>query len=356
MRYVPLEFVKEGSVLGKHVYDDLGRVLLKKGTMISQSLKHRLNNYGVYAVYLEDPYSEAEIEEVIKPELRNRAVMTIKNTFSKFKKSLGEENQKGNAKTENMAKIDKVATDIMLDILENPQLVVHMVDIKTKDNYQFQHAISVSVLSLILGVKLKLNETKLKDLGTGAMLHDIGKTFMDLELLNKEKKNSQELELIKGHVKSGYDFLRGAYGISSHSRMIVFQHHENVDGSGYPRGARKDDIHYLARIVRIANDYDLLTSTTPWNKGIAPNEAIEYIMGHSGIYYDIDMVRVFVSSIIPYPNGTHVKLSVNKIGIITRQNEGFPLRPVVKILGFGEKDTEIDLIKHINIVIEKVVY
>lgn len=354
MRYTPLEFIVDGAVVGKPIYDDDGRVLLKKGAVITGHIKRRLNNYGIYGLYLEDPYSNEEIEDVLRPEIRNRAIMAIKSTFMQFQKDM--DSQGKPSLGESMLRVDRIAESVMGEMLENRQMVVHMVDIKTKDNFLFQHAINVSVLSLIIGIRMKLESNRLKLLSMGAMLHDIGKLFYEKEFLMQEHLSKDQMDFLKGHVQKGYDFLRGSQEISSHVRMVAFQHHENVDGSGYPRGLLGEAIHPLAKIVKIANDYDNLTSRAVWKPSVNPNEAIEYIMAKAGREYDFEIAKIFVDSIIPYPNGTHVRLSDKRIGVVVGQNKNMPLRPIVRLLGKGSDQKSVDLIEEINLIVEEIIY
>ena len=140
---------------------------------------------------------------------------------------------------------------------------------------------------------------------------------------------------------------------------IALYHHEKVDGSGYPKKIKLDQIPLSARIVALADVYDALTSDRPYRAALPANEAIEFLLGHANQQLDEMLVKSFIKLIIPYPVGTLVKLSNGDIGIVERLYENFPLRPVVKVikqLATTVEMVEIDLMKEQNIVIEGVQY
>lgn len=369
MRLVPINCIKEGVTLAKTVYDLEGRPLLVKGVSLHPALLVKIQKYGLQSLYIHDNYSQTEIQEIIKPEIKHRALKAIRETFDALKIQF-DMKRKNTKDIRHIAEIEKshahvsrlsdVAKDIVDSLLANDSMFINLVDIKTMDNYTYEHSLSVAILSLILGSEKGLQKHELYDLCIGAMLHDIGKIFIPPEILSKPSTLTQsEYEIVKSHPGKGYDYLMRDYSVKISSRLIAAQHHESYDGSGYPNGLKGDQIHKFAKIVAIADTYDAMTSDRPYRLGIQPHEVIEYIMGNVGLKFDYDLVLAFVRKVIPYPVGTLVQLSTGHYAVVDAINDNYPLRPIVRIIetANGEESTaRIDLMEITNIVISKIQY
>lgn len=367
MRVIPIDCIREGSILAKNIFDNDGRILLRKGVILNKNYLKKIKQIGIYSLYITDEYSDEEIEDVITPEIRQKSVSILKKSLgniSTFNDKLNEKGMNRNEylkqKEETINSIKDIVSDIIDDIISKKNVMINIVDIKTMDNYTYQHCVNVAVLSLILGIKLNLTKDELFKLTTGALLHDFGKTLIPKEiLLKKEKLTDEEFNLIKEHTTKGYDFFKGLNELSPISRIIVLQHHEKVDGSGYPEGREENDINRFAKIVAIADVYDALTSDRVYRKALPPNEAVEYVLGNGGVHFDFKMVQAFAECIVPYPLGTLVKLSNNDIGVVKETNSRFIMRPVVKILKSNNEKSVgsiINLMKELDIVISGIEY
>ncbi|MGN2370313.1 HD-GYP domain-containing protein [Clostridium cagae] len=367
MRLIPIECVKKDTILGKTIYDSEGRILLKKGVKLTQLLIQKIKHLSILSIYIIDEYSDYEIEDIIKPELRQKAIKILKETFNdiqrisslhSFEKFSIENYSKHELKY--FENISTISEELLDNILSNKNLLISLVDIKSMDNYTYQHSVNVAVLSLVLGISLKLPKRKLIQLCSGALLHDIGKTFIDKDIILKPGKlTPEEFDIIKTHPEKGYYFLGDLYSINSNSKSIILQHHERVDGLGYPYGLSGDKINYMAKIVSIADVYDALTSDRPYKRAMCPGDALEYIMSNSGTFFDYEMVKVFSRVIIPFPNGTIVCLSNGDVGIVEETFPNYPLRPQIKILKSDNKEivgSRINLLTELSIVISGIKY
>lgn len=367
MRLVPIECVRENSLLGKNIYSADGRVLLRAGVKLTHVRLDKIKALKIFSLYIIDEYSTAEIEDVIKPELRQKSISVIKEVFSdierissvhKFeKRKLSEYSQK----EQNYFKsINEIAEELLENVLSNKNVLLFLVDIKNMDNYTYSHCVNVAVISIIIGISLNLNKENLIHLCTGALIHDIGKTFIPHEILQKPGKlTPEEFKVIKNHPKLGYDFLNQFYSLSAHVKLIALQHHERFDGLGYPDGTAGNKISYLARIVSIADVYDALTSDRPYKRAMCPNDALEYIMSNAGTLFDYDIVNIFSKIIIPFPRGTIVSLSNGDIGIVEKTLPNFPLRPIVKIVKSDDREkigSQLNLVNYLSIVISNIRY
>ena len=368
MRLIPIEAVKEGTHLAKTLFDDNGRILLREGVQLSGKFIKRIQDMGIFSIYINDGYSSVEIEDIIKPEIRQKSVKILKDTFSTIEKLNSTTNNSSYKSKNNQLKeketyfnsITEIANNILEELTSRKNIMINLVDIKSRDNYTYQHCVNVAVLSLTLGIKLNLNNIELYNLCVGALLHDIGKVFIsDTVLLKNAPLSQDEFNLVKKHSEKGYDYLKGSLDLSPMSRIIALQHHERIDGKGYPDGRKGEDINKLAKIVAIADVYDALTSDRPYRRAMSPNEAIEYILGSGQTHFDYQMVRAFAETIIPYPEGTLVELSNTNIAVVVGIMPHFPLRPKVKIVESQDDNLigkELDLMNNLDIVIKGVTY
>lgn len=370
MRLVPIECVREGSYLAKTIYDNEGRVLLREGVKLNGLLLKRIKHIKIFSIYINDEYSDNVIEEIIKPELRQKAIKTIKDTFVSFEKynlytSKGTNSTKDSQfikeKQKYFLSIGDIATNILEEIFSQKNALINIVDIKNLDSYTYQHSVNVAVLSLILGMQLQLPKPELYSLCLGALLHDIGKVFISNEIIQKyDKLTEREYDLIKEHSQKGYEYLKGSSDIPSPARIIALQHHERINGYGYPEGRKDHDINKLAKIVAIADVYDALTSDRPQRRALSPNESLEYIMASGGTLFDFNMVLAFSKAVVPYSEGTIVRLTNGDIAIVEENHPNYPLRPKLKIIkavdNSTKKNTHIDLMEELDLVIDGVQY
>lgn len=367
MRLIPVESVEEGTYLAKTIFDDNGRALLREGVKLTPLLINSIRKVNIKSIYINDEYSEGRIEDIIKPELRQKALSTIKSTFYSFEKynlysEKSPENEKAHLKEkqEYFRSIEDIASEIMEEIVSNKNVMINMVDIKSLDSYTYQHCVNVSILSLVLGIQLGLNQVELLNLCMGALVHDIGKTLIPRTILEKQGKlTEKEFEIVKEHTTRGYDYLKEGTDLSAPSRIIVLQHHERENGRGYPEGRKSKNINRLAKIVAIADVYDALTSDRPYRRAMSPNDAVEYIMANGQNLFDFKMVKAFSKAVVPYPEGTLVRLSNGQVAVVEEVYPNFILRPRVRIIDIQSKkltEEEIDLRTNLSVVIEGIKY
>lgn len=350
MRYVPVGAIRENMVLAKNIYSEKGQLLLNKGCKILNNYLDSIISMGFPGVYIQDTLSEdIEIESIIRNELRSKTVEGVKDFFISVEKN------------KRHYKEFKKRIEITLEkILNDDDLMINMKDLKTFDEYTYKHSVNVTVLSMIIGTSLKLSYKEMFNLGRAALLHDIGKMFVSKEILNKPGKlDTSEMEIMKNHSQFGYKYLKKRYGFSTLTYNGVLDHHEKYDGTGYPDGISADQINLLANVVSIADVYDALTSDRPYKKPMCPNDAFEYILGNADKMFRFDIVNIFSKVIVPYPEGTMVKLSNGDIAIVQGTPCDYPLRPIVKVIKSEEKGKEgsiIDLGESLSLVISNIEY
>ena len=363
MRLVPIEYVRPNTVLGKSLFDIDGRILLRAGVVLRENTIAKIKQINILSIYIVDKYSNEEIEDIIKPELRQKTIITIKEAFSnigRLNKTNPEKNSESDYTWQEQSyfyNIGKMAVNLIDDILSHKDVMLALVDIRSMDNYMYSHSVNVAVISLTIGMAFKLSKKKLEALCIGALIHDIGKSLLPTEVLDKQDKlNEEEKEIMKQHPRLGYKYLSSTYNINSLSKLIVLQHHERSDGKGYPDGISQDNIIDLCHIVSVANAYDNLSTDLPEKRAMFPSDVLEYLMSHSGTKFDYNIVNAFCRIVIPFPKGTIVEISTEEVAIVEETTPGFPLRPTVKIIKsprISRVGIKVDLIKEISIVITK---
>jgi HD-GYP domain-containing protein (c-di-GMP phosphodiesterase class II) len=197
-------------------------------------------------------------------------------------------------------------------------------------------------------------------LGAGALIHDIGKTRLDKELLNKPGQlTPEEYNEIKRHSETGFEILRANREMSLLSAHIAFQHHERWDGQGYPRGLRGEEIHPYSRIVSVADVFDALVADRPYRKAFSTNQAISLMRRMSGTQFEPTILEVLISNIAEFPIGSVVTLSSGEIAVVVDTNKEKPTQPVVRVV-FNKRwkplttVREIDLIKDTSVQISRI--
>lgn len=327
MRYIPAFCLREGMVLAKDLYGANGTLLLRSGQGLDQHHITHIARLGFQGVYISDNLSEEiEIENVVSDELRVSAEKTISAVFT--------ESRTGTISRETTARAADTVQRITGEIIGNKDLMVNMIDLKTYDNYTYRHSVNVGILSIVLGVALNLNRPHLYKLGLSAMLHDIGKVFIDRDIIEKKARLTlEEFQEVKKHPALGYRYLQKTdYDLPPMSLTGVLQHHERVDGSGYPYGLTENDISMFGRIISIADVFDAMTSDRPYRAAMMPSEVMEYLMGGAGTLFDADYVYLFTRKVAAFPLGTCVLLSNGLTAIVTENYADCCLRPKVKII------------------------
>ncbi|MHB8126365.1 MAG: HD domain-containing phosphohydrolase [Desulfitobacteriaceae bacterium] len=349
MRQKLIEWVKEGDVLGTTILSQQGRVLLNRGVILTDKMITRLREHGITMIMIDDAISKDVImEDIVTFERRREAMVTLEASGEAFNTGRGLDT----------FRLKEVVKDIVDEIIFKKHILSGVIDIRSNDTQIFAHSVNVCILSVVLGKALGLDRDNLDTLAVGAILHDIGAINLPQSLLHKrEPFTPAELTLYKTHAEKGYEILRTRRDISFVSAHIAYQHHEALDGSGYPRGLDDKKFHPLAQIVALADYYDSLVNEGPGHGRIHPDEAVETLTAGAEVLFSYELLKTFLKHIAVYPNGCTVELNSGDIGIVIRQNQSFPTRPVVRILPGSSvnSDKTINMVEHLTLFIIKVV-
>ena len=261
-----------------------------------------------------------------------------------------------------------IVHNLIEQILDDDTALLTVSSLKSYDNYLFSHSLNVSILSLCFSLYLRLDHSLLLEIGLGALLHDIGKMMIPIEILHKpEPLTDDEWTIMKRHPLEGTRMILHSKHAAGLPALIVFSHHQRVGSDeGYPITRRKMNIHPLVSLVSICDGYDAMTTHRPYGNVYTPSSALAAIKDMAGTVYDPDLVRLFEQMIGPYPIGTLVRLNTGELGIILRHNSEDIRRPYVKVIedangnmlkevllyDLAEKDT--DELHHLHTILDTV--
>jgi HD-GYP domain-containing protein (c-di-GMP phosphodiesterase class II) len=221
---------------------------------------------------------------------------------------------------------------IVDNILENRGAMLELSGLKNYDEYTFFHSVNVTILSIALGTLVSTGRRFLNSLGVGALMHDVGKMTVDLDVLNKPGKlSSDEWELMRMHPVYGAEVAATMRGLDRASIVVILEHHMRYDLDGYPERLPRRPQHLTSRIVAIADAYDAMTSRRPYAVTHLQDQAMEVLAKNAGTAFDPVLVRMFTQMMGVYPPRSVVRLSSGEVGIVVKPNLDI-LAPWVRVI------------------------
>lgn len=342
----------EGTeVLEKSILSADGKTLLKRGTKLTKESISKLKNHGVFFVYIKYGLTEHLSDDEQLNELKGEALKGLPNIF----------NDLINGDDENLKNSILIVGKLVDHIIESGVVNTNLYEVKAYDNYTYIHSVDTCIMACFIGMSVNLNKNELTELAIAAILHDIGKTKISNTIINKNTPlTNEEFIEIKNHPLYGEEILKASKVLSPRIVEAVLEHHERIDGKGYPYGIAGDLIHTFAKVVSICDVYTAVSANRSYRSRFAPNEAYELILSGSGTMFDPDLVHTFRKTFSIYPLGCYVKLSNGMDGYVIKQNIFFPDKPVVRVVHDSQTKNsqlnyEIDLLTSLNLVIDSVV-
>ncbi len=328
MRYYSIDQVREGMILGQELHDASGKMLMAKYTKLTTENVSFIAFLGLPGIYVDDHFSkEVEIREIVRPEVRKSAVRVVQKIFNQ---AAGAEMPSGDFNLRENVK------DIVGAVLDNDAVMYNLIEVRTYDDYTYFHSANVAILAGILGAKAKLGQQELNHLVMAGFLHDIGKIFVNPDIINAPRQLTEEERIdMMDHPRRGYEFLASNYDFPEEVLNAVYEHHEWHNGTGYPRRLKGDEISPLAKILKVADVYDAMTSRRSYHDPYLPSDVVEYIMGRSGMEFDPETVAIMAEELPVYPVGCEVELSDGRHAIVAKNHRGYVLRPTIKLLEDG---------------------
>lgn len=314
MRFIPVEQLERGMIVGRDIIFTTQAAILKRNTELSSKYIDFLLEKGFLGVYVADEVSEeVELEDTLDQKLFQNSVEAVRD---------------GDVET-----IIDIATDIVGDLLSKSVVCTDILDLRSFDDYTYHHSVNVAVYCVLVGKRLGLKESALKNLCLAGLCHDLGKRQIDPEILNKNGRlTEEEFTIIKNHPVYSMEALNKDKELPSVVKQGVLHHHENLDGSGYPDGQSGKKVSLFARIIHAVDVYDALTSKRPYKEPYEPLDAFAYLDGGRDRMFDSEIVDIIFKVIPAYPLGIDVYLSNGERALVIRHSDDM-LRPIVKVYG-----------------------
>lgn len=360
MRAIPIEYVKPNAILGDTLYSVDGVMLAKKGNVLSDKLIEKIKQNQILTIYIDDEHSDVEINRLLHPNIINKAMLLIKDIFQ----AAGYRDASGELKSKSILEYNSplsVLVDDMIDeIFSVKDKPLEYINIKSVDNYLYMSSLNCGILSSLIAMELSYSREMIKNIFMAGIYHDIGMALIPKEIFSKkEALTIEEKMMIINHPKTGHEFLKDKNFLASYVKQATFQHHERLNGSGYPNRSSGEEISLISQIVGITDVFDAMISDRPYSRATTPHEAVEYLMTCSGTAFDSELISIFTKKINPYPPGSLVELTSGQVAVVESVVPGFPLRPKISLITGKKGDYRYevkDLMVENNLVIKGMIY
>lgn len=330
MRRIQSKQITGNEVLAKDIYTRSGVILISAGTVLKKEYIEKLQELGITDIFVQDEISkEISLEQITEEKIGFQCKEQVRTMIEKFSYSSARE----------MQKLLGAMTEVMDDVLSQEQVVYNISNVRDKSQSLYEHSLSVASLAMLTAVHAGYNKREIREIAMGAILHDIGfcsvkEPFQDVILEEAPEKVQKE---IKRHVIYGYMEVEKQDWLSKTAKDIILYHHERLDRSGYPFRIQPDKMSKEVRLVAICDAFDCMVYGN-LQKRMKVYEAMEYIICMSKTMFDVELTKIFASSVAAYPTGSMVLTNTGKTGLVIRQNKTAPTRPVIRILEKQEGD------------------
>ncbi|HHV98543.1 MAG TPA: HD-GYP domain-containing protein [Clostridiaceae bacterium] len=328
---VDISQCKPGMQIAETIFSDYGAVIVAENTILDAHIIDKLEKLNILKVKIFDQANniiESNSTEIFEAQYKEN-VEQMKEVMHDI----------STGKSINIEKMNEVSHSIFLKINENRDIVGCINQMRKVDEYTYTHSINVSLLCMLIGKWLRYDLSTVRLLVQTGLLHDIGKTKISSDILNKpDKLTDDEMAEVIKHPIYGYKMVEDTAEIDKKVKKGILMHHEREDGSGYPMALKSDQIDSFAKVVAIADIYDAMTSNRVYKQKESPFTVLEYLENESYGVLDTRIVRVFINSIAAYYLGDYVKLNTGEIGQIVYVNPRQVSKPIVKV---GEKYVDL---------------
>ena len=334
IRIVSIRKIKLGSRVQCDIYSKEGTLILKKGNIMTEHVMSRLESLGVTRVLVEAGTVEMVEESAPEPEKdfglptdnidKYSENFALKKEFEQGKETLLNKDVDGS---------HDVALAIAGKLLDAVSVKKELEELKYGTEGVVTHSLNTAVLAGAIAIENGFPKEAVEQLVVGGMLHDIGKLYIDPAVLNKKGRlNDKEYEIMKTHAEEGYKKLCDNKGVTQHVRLMAFQHHENNDGTGYPKRLKGDQILFESRIIHVVDVYEAMTAKRCYKDSLLSGDVMEFVMGRYSTMFDTKAMDMFLRTIPAYKKGDLIKLSDGTRCQVLESNPKNSLRPLVVLL------------------------
>ena len=324
-----------GEILAESVLTDENEIIIPKGTELKKDYVSLIQSLDIESLMIEDPYEDYENPNpIILPGTMDKIVERVRKLME------------GHIYHSNksMREFEIIANDIVKEVDEMSGNAI--IDMKERTSNLYEHTVMVTLLSVMVAKKLKLDKIKRYNIAIGCLLHDIGIRYITVPYENKDFDNADQAEIFefKKHTILGYSALDEETWIPEISKKMILSHHENLKGTGFPMKQKNREIE--CKIIQACDAFDCYISGMEC-KRMSVQKALENIIENAKILYDKKIVDYLVSTVAKYPVGTTVKTNVEEHGVVISQTVD-PDNPIIMIL-----NTEKEKCNERNLMLEK---
>lgn len=322
--------------------------LLAAGTILKKEYIPKIMQLGITEVFIEDAKLSPEQVVILREDVEDLYREKVRSVIERHVYN----------DSSDLEELTETADGIITDILSNEELVEQIYDIKERSADIYEHSISVCSLAVLVAIKAKLDKSIIHDIGVAALFHDIGLRYLDFNYSNQDINEIDDRKLSEyyKHPAYAYSSLEKEGWISKRAKTMILQHHERMDGSGFPLHIR--DTEFETQILQVCDAFDEMICGIGCKRSRV-YEAVEFLKVTKGVLFESNVVEKLLDFTAVYPAGTAVILNTGEMGVVQRQNKQFPERPVIRIIKDAdgksiEEEVICDLLKIRNVYIEKV--
>lgn len=326
--FLPIDLIKPGMTTAQVVFNKNGNIMIWENVELDDSTIQRLKNIGIESIAVRSPASERESLHLPKNSSQ-RFVLDYESDANTTKRMFQDISS---GKRLNIDSANTIVDSVVGKSQDNSNMVNSIMQVRSIDEYTYYHSLNVSMLCVLIGRWLRLEDQNIRDLAQAGLLHDIGKTRVPLEILNKPGQlSSSEFSEIKKHSEYGYSIVNDIGGVSSEVAVAILTHHEKEDGSGYPLGLTGEKLNLYSKIITIADIFDAMTANRTYKSKDTPFKVFELMQHGSFGIIDPVVLSVFLDNITSYYIGAKVRLNTGEVGEVVFMNRMNLSRPVIKV-------------------------
>jgi HD-GYP domain-containing protein (c-di-GMP phosphodiesterase class II) len=353
---VPVKKLHEGYRLLEDVIVNQDQVIIRRNSILTNELIRVLHAYLIKDVKVQpanlisgQENEKMEIESTFEGEKEFSLLSCYLKAIQEYKKMYL------NWERGSLVQINEIR-ELLLPILrlidKSPHQIFMLHHFSTKEEYMYQHPVAVSLIAYFAGRQVGLSKGDCIQLAIAGFLIDCGMSKINPSIiLKKGTLSPEEYEEIKRHPIYSYQMIKNISTLNPESKLAVLQHHERLDGSGYPLGNEQTKIHHFSQIVAVSDVYHAMTSERVYRKKQSPFKVLEEMIQENFGKFDIKYIDTLVQAISNFSIGTKVRLTNNKVGEIVFINPQNPIRPLVRM---QEDDEFINLLQHVDLYIDEV--
>ncbi|WP_325225265.1 HD-GYP domain-containing protein [Schnuerera sp.] len=329
------------EILIKDIYDDEGNLLIGRNAIINEYVLNILEKSKIKQVPIYPTKEDDHLVPYIDLSLGHKEnILTMKKIATRLVAGKGV----------NSNILGSISKNLSIEVNDS-QMIGETDRIRDTDEYTYNHSINVAIYSAYIGKLIRLDKERINELCQAALLHDIGKSKVPKDILNKKGRlTEEEFKVVKKHTIDGYILSKGLSFLKEEVREAILNHHEREDGSGYPRGIKGREINLYGKILAIADVYDALTSERVYKKKSTPFDAIEEFHKMGIHKFSIPLLKIFFKNISQFYVNSKVRLSDGMVGIIQFVHPENITKPIIKV-----QDKNINLSKNESLKIEEII-